>query len=207
MIEEKSTKERIFETAVKFFASKGFHGSSIRDIAKEVGIKESSIYNHFASKNNILDTILEYQIEGYQKAMFTQEELNTTALDITDPVELWVNGIMDFMKRLPPLHLEISTILYNEMFLNESCRKFVLNTMFKTQKDLTEFLLKDLYKKGLIKECDFRKTAIQYVYMMYGMNIENRLKSKENVDPEIINRNFIDTMIFFIEQLKKPENQ
>jgi AcrR family transcriptional regulator len=44
---EKSTKEKIFDAAVELFAERGYDGVSIRDIAKAVGIRESSVYKHF----------------------------------------------------------------------------------------------------------------------------------------------------------------
>ncbi|WP_424359154.1 TetR/AcrR family transcriptional regulator [Methanocella sp. MCL-LM] len=57
---EKSTKEKIFDAAVDLFAERGYEGVSIRDIAGAVGIKESSVYKHYASKDAILDSVFEY---------------------------------------------------------------------------------------------------------------------------------------------------
>ena len=48
-----TTKEKIFETAVNMFAKRGYKGTSIRDIASAVRIKDSSIYNHFKGKEAI----------------------------------------------------------------------------------------------------------------------------------------------------------
>ena len=42
-----NTKERIFDVSVDLFSMYGYDGVSIRQIAYEVGIKESSIYNHY----------------------------------------------------------------------------------------------------------------------------------------------------------------
>ncbi|MCG8571995.1 MAG: TetR/AcrR family transcriptional regulator, partial [Spirochaetes bacterium] len=134
MVENKNTKERIFEIAVELFSQKGFHGTSIRDIAKQVGIKESSLYNHFSSKSAILDSILQYHQKSFEEALPSREEMEATAANFTDPVKLWLQGTMDFVKRLPPLSEQISYILHNEMFLNIQCRDFVLNSMFHSQK-------------------------------------------------------------------------
>ena len=35
------------------FSQKGFNGVSVREIAREVGIRESSIYNHYKNKEAI----------------------------------------------------------------------------------------------------------------------------------------------------------
>ena len=42
-----TTKERIRYEALNLFSEKGFDTVSVRDIASAVGIKESSLYNHY----------------------------------------------------------------------------------------------------------------------------------------------------------------
>lgn len=58
-----NNKEKIFHVSIDLFSKYGYDGVSIRKIASEVGIKESSIYNHYKSKESILDSILDYYIE------------------------------------------------------------------------------------------------------------------------------------------------
>ncbi len=52
------TKQLILDVALKQFASVGYTAASIRSICKEVGIKESSVYYHFKSKQEILDCLV-----------------------------------------------------------------------------------------------------------------------------------------------------
>lgn len=54
-----TTKEKILDIALTLFSTQGYDAVSIRDISKQVGIKESSIYNHFVNKQAIFDGILE----------------------------------------------------------------------------------------------------------------------------------------------------
>lgn len=56
--EKRDTKQAIFMSAAKLFAEKGFLGVSMRDIAADTGIKAASIYNHYASKEELLDDLL-----------------------------------------------------------------------------------------------------------------------------------------------------
>ena len=51
------TKKRIFDNSIKLFTQRGFENVSMNDIADSVGIRQSAIYNHFKSKQEILDTI------------------------------------------------------------------------------------------------------------------------------------------------------
>lgn len=53
------TKERILETALTLFAQSGYLGTSMHDIAKELGITKGALYKHYASKQEILDSIVE----------------------------------------------------------------------------------------------------------------------------------------------------
>ena len=54
-----TTKEKITEEALTLFAEKGYKGTSVKNIADAVGIKDASLYNHFKSKQEIFDSIVE----------------------------------------------------------------------------------------------------------------------------------------------------
>ena len=54
-----TTKEKITEAALTLFSTKGYKGTSVKNIADAVGIKDSSLYKHFKSKKALFDTIVE----------------------------------------------------------------------------------------------------------------------------------------------------
>ncbi len=58
MQQNNDTKSKIIEVSLEMFSIGGYETVSVRDIAKAVGIKESSIYYHFKSKRDILNTIV-----------------------------------------------------------------------------------------------------------------------------------------------------
>lgn len=198
----RNTKDLIFEAAVDLFSKKGFHGTSMRDISKDVGIKESSLYNHYSGKKAIMESILKYQIESFQGSASSLDELKATMPETSDPVEFWLAGVMAFVKTQPPLVEPISRIIINEMFLNSQCREFVLTSYFAAQKDLTETIFQVMVDKKLIRECDVRKKAVQYVYMVQGMEIENKLLMMEGQSPEKSLQNLLEHVTIFIEGMK-----
>ena len=53
-----NTKETILYEALNLFSVRGYDAVSVRDIARAVGIKESSLYNHFSNKQDIFDSVL-----------------------------------------------------------------------------------------------------------------------------------------------------
>ncbi|NOQ97873.1 MAG: TetR family transcriptional regulator [Calditrichae bacterium] len=54
-----STKQLILEEALNLFLEKGYHGASMRTLAKRVGLQGSSLYNHFKSKEAIFAALME----------------------------------------------------------------------------------------------------------------------------------------------------
>jgi TetR/AcrR family fatty acid metabolism transcriptional regulator len=56
---QKNRKEMIIQAAIGTFSTKGFNASTISDIAKKVGIAESTIYEYFRGKEDILFSIPE----------------------------------------------------------------------------------------------------------------------------------------------------
>ena len=51
-------KEAVLSSAISNFYALGFHGTSMRDIAKGSGMTVASIYHHFSSKQEILHEIM-----------------------------------------------------------------------------------------------------------------------------------------------------
>src|SRR5256885_4557527 len=53
------TREVILDTAERLFAAHGVEGVAVRDLAREMGISASSLYNHFPGKQALYDAVLE----------------------------------------------------------------------------------------------------------------------------------------------------
>lgn len=53
------TKERILRIALELFAQNGYLGTSMNDIAGQLGITKAALYKHYAGKQEILDKIVE----------------------------------------------------------------------------------------------------------------------------------------------------
>lgn len=73
-MKQEDTKQKILEKALELFSTKGYDSVSVGEIAKAVGIKAPSLYNHYPSKQAIFDAIVE--------ATATQYEEDTDKIDI-----------------------------------------------------------------------------------------------------------------------------
>ena len=58
-------KLELIEGAAEVFARAGYHGCSMRDVAEHIGMRQSSIYHHFRSKDDILAAICTYGGETF----------------------------------------------------------------------------------------------------------------------------------------------
>ena len=94
-----NTKEKIIYEALNLFSTKGFDAISVRDIAKAVGIKASSLYNHFKNKQDIFDTIIEKYSEHVNK-FFEYIKIDTNSDDIILNKLNWLSDDQFFNKSL-----------------------------------------------------------------------------------------------------------
>ena len=73
-------REEILEAAKACFAREGFHATSMRDIYRECGVSAGAVYNHFASKEEIVRALSEARL---REAHARREALEL----IEDPIE------------------------------------------------------------------------------------------------------------------------
>ncbi len=66
-MKQEDTKQKILEKALELFSSYGYDSVSVGEIAKAVGIKAPSLYNHYPSKQSIFDAIVEATAAQYEK--------------------------------------------------------------------------------------------------------------------------------------------
>jgi AcrR family transcriptional regulator len=86
-------KEELLETGVALFSERGFQGTSIRDIAKEMGVSLSNLYHYFKNKEGLWLAILEYSIKGLP------EKLEKAAESRRDPLESFTCLVFEHLRQ------------------------------------------------------------------------------------------------------------
>lgn len=66
-MKQEDTKQRILDNALELFSAHGYDSVSVGEIAKAVGIKAPSLYNHFPGKQAIFDAIVESTAAQYEE--------------------------------------------------------------------------------------------------------------------------------------------
>ena len=76
-VPEQSRREQIYQVAGRLFSERGYHATSMRDLAAELGIQGGSLYAHISGKEQLLIEIVNRAAAQFDAALFSlrQEEL------------------------------------------------------------------------------------------------------------------------------------
>ena len=62
-------RRELTREAAKLFAQKGYHGTSIGDIAEAMGVQKASVYAHIASKEDLLYETMREGADAFHAAL------------------------------------------------------------------------------------------------------------------------------------------
>lgn len=156
------TKDKIFDTALDLFSKKGYDSVSVRTIASEVGIKESSIYNHYSSKKDILMSILNY-FEEYFKGNPLDDESIRKLLE-ENPEEFYHQGSEMFKQQIfEEKILKIMKLIFVQMYQIDEVKEFFLWEILGGSIDFWSDVFEILIQKNVIgSDCNPNKLAEMY---------------------------------------------
>lgn len=106
-----ATRQRILEKALELFSSKGYDAVSVDEIARAVGIKAPSLYNHFPGKRAIFDALVadtaaRYREDTGRLAIHVQDAAQDVPVFVSiDEDALWdkVRDIFTYSLRCQPV--------------------------------------------------------------------------------------------------------
>ena len=181
-IEKKSTKEKIFDVSLDLFSQRGFDAVSVREIAREVGIRESSIYNHYKNKEAILDSIIDYFMSELQQSGPPEEE-GDLLMD-QGPEVFFEVGARIYIEHINTPKMEkIWRLVSIEMYHNEKIRNFYKKELLEAPINIWEATFTKMIEKGLIKPFNPRTLAYEYfsfaIYLFFEYFV---LKYDEDID-------------------------
>jgi AcrR family transcriptional regulator len=167
-----TTKEKIFNVSIDLFSEKGFDAVSIREIGRGVGIRESSIYNHYSNKEAILDSILDFFIKEMEQTGFPEEEMDKL---LEESPELFYHaGSKMFEEKMnEPKMIKIWRLVLIEMYHNPKIKAFFLKELIEVPIKAWTLIFSKMMEKKIIKQADPQRLAKVYFGYAIFLLIEN----------------------------------
>ena len=159
-----NTKQEILEASLELFSVQGFEATSISQIADAVGIRKASLYSHFESKQEILDTLVKQVLQQYEShSIFARANWEEDAASLPVTEDAAVNMIQGQLRYI----LHDATI--------QRARKMLVIAQFQnselaalqTKQNYTDVLayftglIQRLIQKGILAEDDPQIMAAQ----------------------------------------------
>jgi len=101
-----SMKARILAVARKIFGEYGFHGTTMRMIAKEVGIDISTLHYHWGEKKDLYEAVI-IDINNDLGRKFVEVEKIIHGRPLEERIEIGIDTMVDYLF----LHPEISNLV------------------------------------------------------------------------------------------------
>ncbi len=161
-MEERNTREVIMQEALNLFAKKGYAAVSMRDIATAVGIRASSIYNHFSGKQELFDALV-------QQANTIKNSLQTVFLNAFSKIEtveeeafvqtgvFFLTGYLQNPQIAPLLR-----VLECERFHNEDADRAWRELMIEAPMEHEINIFNMLKSRGIIEDENAQVLASEY---------------------------------------------
>ncbi|MER0286014.1 TetR/AcrR family transcriptional regulator [Clostridioides difficile] len=169
--ETRDTKKVILTVALRLFSERGYDGVGIRDISKEIGIRESALYKHYSGKQDIFDSILKDIERRYQEEVSTILPENMTNIlsgesDVRE--ELFRISITMFNFYLKTEYgSQLRRMLTLEQYRTSEAGKFFRELIIDKGLDYISNVFTSLINDGVYIDADPMVMALQFYSPLY----------------------------------------
>lgn len=194
-MEQGNTKQEILKAALDLFSVQGYEATSISQIADVVGIRKATMYSHFASKQEILDALVQNTMEQYNKhSIFAQANWNDPAF-IKDKQNITVKAalkiILGHIRYIlhDPQISKSRRMLTIEQFQNPALKALQTKRNYADVMDYFTGLMNFLISQRRIKDNDPKIMAAQLCLPISAwINLCDREPERENEVMDLIER-------------------
>ena len=169
-MKQEDTKRKILDKALELFSTQGYDSVSVGEIAKAVGIKAPSLYNHFPSKQAIFDAIVEATAAQYERDTDRIDiHVQDAERDIPVFTEIMADGLFEKVRQIFEYSLHNESISrFRRMMTIEQFRSPELAALY-SQRYVDRVLhyhaglFRDLIAAGKVRAEDPDALALLYV--------------------------------------------
>lgn len=197
------TKEKIFNSAIDLFMSKGFDNVGVKDIAGAVKIRQSAIYNHFKSKQEILDTVYGFFCHYYQAGRPSLEAMEEilrkgSVTDILAAIRY------EFDESYKEKLFKATLILFQEKFINPQAREITKKYVLEDGISYVEAVLNRAIEIGRFPPFDVHAIAVLInavrLYVMHAWIVDPSEEGKASLMQD--DRTLYQYVVKFLTDLK-----
>ena len=191
-MERGNTKQEILEAALELFSVQGFEATSISQIADAVGIRKASLYSHFDSKQEILDTLVKEVLRQYaEHSIFARAnwEKDAGSLPVTaDAAVPMIQGQMRYILH-DPIVSRARKMLVIEQFQNPELAELQTKQNYSDVMAYFAGLMNQLIRQGVLTEADPQIMAAQFCLpITVWINLCDREPHREQEVMELVER-------------------
>ena len=157
---EKNTKEKILEEALKLFARSGYMGTSMNDIASQLGVTKAALYKHYSSKQEILDSIVERMNQMDQER---SKEYKMPEGEMEEVIEGYKTIALEKIKQ----YTKVQFLHWTEEEFSSCFRKMLTLEQYRSPE------MSKLYQKYLAKG------PLQYMETIFSGMVDNSEEAKQ----------------------------
>ena len=154
-----STKEKILETALTLFAQNGYNGTSMEQIAQDVGIKAPSLYKHFKGKEDILNSLIDISEAHYEENFGSDRNIGK----IPDSIENFIHETLEKVRFTitDPLIRKMRIFLVQEQFRNERLAEITTRHQIEGVQKMYQTIIEGMMQKGLLAKGNSSLLALE----------------------------------------------
>jgi AcrR family transcriptional regulator len=143
-----ATKKKIFLTACKLFSQKCYADVGIREIAAEAGVKVPTVYNHYPSKEAILEDLFELYTDRISRFFNRMGNMDYDQ----NPVDCFKKMlVLDIQDDETELMRQLMRIVLTEQHRSPAAAKVIYDISLRTAKKNYYNYLTYLKNKGVIR--------------------------------------------------------
>lgn len=140
-------RERVVSSALKLFATSGFEGTTITQVARDAGIVSPLVYYYFADKDELWRAAADYALRDWSVNMATiQKELSDA-----DPVTVLKVQLRRFIY-FSARHRDFSHLVINEAGSGSERMKWLIERHLRPLHEGASKALNEAVKQGLVKK-------------------------------------------------------
>jgi AcrR family transcriptional regulator len=170
-------RAEIIDVATRLFLEKGFHRTSIRDIARACPFNLASLYMYVSSKEDILFLVAQHLIDEKAKAMAA------VAVIEDDPAGSFRTALQAYCRIVHRYRPHIR-LLYRELDVLSPARREAVMASLSSVTDVFENILRAGISRGVFADLDPKLVALDSLFLCHLWSLHTRaLRSiTQNVD-------------------------